>query len=88
MIFTAIISLSLILIGVLLAVLPSSNGFPQEVTDAANYIGSYMGIFDVIVPMSTIADIVTLVIIFELALFSFKAVRWIVSYMPLIGGRG
>jgi len=87
MIFTLILSFAVSIVTSILNILPLSDGFPSEVDSAFAYIGSYMSIFDVIVPIETIGTIVVLVIYFELALFAFKALKWIVSYLPFVGGK-
>lgn len=88
MIISALITVTLFVVTLLVAVLPNSAGFPPEVASSFSYVGSYIGIMDVIVPMSTVAQIITLVIFFELAVFAFKAVRWAFSFIPIVGGRG
>lgn len=88
MIISALITVTVFVVGLLIGVLPLSTGFPSEVGESFAYVGSYIGIMDVLVPMATVAQIITLVIFFELALFAFKAVRWAFTFVPLIGGRG
>jgi hypothetical protein len=88
MIITALINLASFIANTLLVPFPTSSGFPTEVNDAIAFIGSYAGILDPIVPIQTLATVVGLVVTFELAVFAFKGLRWLVSHVPFVGGRG
>jgi len=88
MITTAIITLSAFLVSTVLLIFPPSQGFPVEVSEAVTFIGGYVGIFDPLIPMATLAQILGLVIAFELAVFGFKGFKWVISHIPMIGGRG
>jgi len=72
----------------ILAIFPSSTGFPSEVQTAVDYIAGYVAILDPLFPIATMLQILTLVITFELAVFGFKGVKWIISHLPMVGGRG
>lgn len=63
-------------------------GFPQVVHDAFTTLGGYIGIIDVFVPLSIVGFAVTSVLIIEIALFGFKAIKWFMSFIPLFGGKG
>jgi hypothetical protein len=88
MIFTAIITLSAVIVSTILLIFPTSSGFPVEVDNAVSFIGGYVGMFDPLIPMSTLGQILVLVLTFELAVFGFKAFKWVISHVPLVGGRG
>ena len=88
MIISAFINFASYSVNLLLALFPSSNGFPIEVSNSISIISGYIGILSPIVPIDTMATIISLIISFELAVFSFKGLKWIFSFIPLIGGRG
>jgi len=72
----------------LINMFPYSDGLPQEVHSAAQYIGGYYGMFSPLIPLGTLFTAVTLVLTCELAIFGFRTLKWVVSHLPLIGGRG
>jgi hypothetical protein len=43
---------------------------------------------DVFVPVSVMLWCLTLVFGVEIAIFGFKTIKWIISFIPLIGGKG
>jgi hypothetical protein len=89
MITDALMSFALTIVNFLVGIFPSSEGLPEEVTTAVETIGGYVGILDPIVPISTLATVLGLLITFELAVFAFKGVRWAVSFLPFgVGGKG
>jgi len=69
----------------LTAILPSSSGLPADVSSALSDFGGYVGILDPILPIGTLATVFALVVAYELAVFCFKTVRWVVGYIPFIG---
>jgi len=38
-------------------------------------------------PTPNIPPIISLIVVFELSIFGFKAFKWVLSYVPFIGGR-
>lgn len=72
-------------ISTIVSVLPSSSGLPADVQTSLVTFGGYVGILDPILPVSTMATVFGLVIAFELAIFAFKGIRWVVGYIPFIG---
>jgi len=88
MITTALIKMSDYILSIIFGFLPASSGFSSEFTTAFTQIGGYMILIDTIVPLAVLAQCLTLVIAFELIVFSFKGLRFLVSYMPIFGGRG
>jgi hypothetical protein len=88
MITNALISLAVAVLNGILFIFPASLGFPQEVFDAVDYFSGFVGMLDPIVPISTLATVVGLIVTFELAVFSFKGLKWLFSHIPFVGGRG
>jgi len=72
----------------LIQVFPVSQGFPEEAHGAASYIGSFFGMFDPLIPMGTLLTVLTLVFGVEIAIFGFRTLKWLISHLPLIGGKG
>jgi len=72
----------------LINLLPKGTGFPSEVHSAFSTLGSYTGILDVFIPLSTLLFCLTTIFSVELAIFGFKTVKWLISHIPIIGGKG
>jgi len=72
----------------LINILPASTGFPPEVQNAFTTIGGYTKIFDPLIPWATMATCVALAFSVEIAIFGFKTLKWIISHVPIIGGKG
>lgn len=88
MITTAIINTAWGLISMVFNFLPQGGTFPEDAHQAMIYLGNYLGILDPLVPINTLGIIVTLVVGVELSIFSFKTIKWIISHIPMVGGRG
>lgn len=88
MITSFFISFALYVLQTIVAIFPASTGLPSDVTTALTQFGGYVGILSPILPIGTMATVFALVISFELAVFAFKGVRWLLSYVPIFGGRG
>lgn len=88
MIFTPFVNLCFIVLNFIINVLPDGGGFPTEVHDAVVGLGGFIGIWSPIIPISTLATCVGLAFSVEIAIFGFKTVKWLVSHIPWIGGKG
>lgn len=75
-------------INFLIGLFPNGTGFPTEVHTAFSTLGGYIGLIDVLVPVSTMLWCLTLIFGVEIAIFGFKTVKWIISHIPFIGGKG
>lgn len=87
MILTALILMGIFIVDTILLIFPSSSGFPVQVDTAITSISGYVGILSPILPLSTMSQILALIIIYELSIFGFKAFKWLFSYIPFIGGK-
>lgn len=85
MITTAFISMAYYILGFFISLFPVSSGFPSDVSAAFTWIGGYAGMLDPLVPMSTLASTVSIVIAVELIIFGYKILSWIFSKVPLFG---
>jgi len=88
MITTLILNIAYYFVLVLFSVFPTSSGFPPEVLEAITQISGYTALINTLVPMDTLGRILILVTAFELTVFAWKGLRFIVGYIPLVGGRG
>jgi len=75
------------ILNILLSIFPTSSGFSSETITAFQTVGGYTTIINTIVPMNTLGQILGLVIAYEILLFTFRGVRFIIGYIPLIGGK-
>jgi len=87
MITDAILNIAYFAVSGLVSALPAGGGFPSEVHAAATALGGYAGVLDSILPIPTLLATTTLVFTFELAIFGFKTAKWLLSYVPFIGGK-
>jgi len=88
MITTALINIAYYVLNLLFSAFPTSTGFPADVQTAITTFGGYTAIINTLVPMSTLGYILGLVITFELAVFAFKGLRFVLGYVQLVGGKG
>jgi len=88
MITTGFVYFANYILSIIVSVFPVSTGFPAEVLTAFSQIGGYTAIVDTLVPLSTMATIVGLIVAFELVIFAFKGLRFIMGYVPVVGGKG
>lgn len=88
MITSAFLLISAYILNLLFDFFPDSTGFSSDFITAFDTIGGYMVLIGTLVPLPILAQCVTLVITFELSVFAFKGLRFVLSYFPLFGGRG
>lgn len=67
---------------------PSSTGFPSSFHTAVISLGGYLHILDPLVPINIMLTCLTLIFSVEVGIFGFKTLRWLISHIPFIGGRG
>lgn len=72
----------------LINMFPLSTGLPPEATQAVQYIGGFFGMFAPLIPMGTLLAVLTIVFSVEIGIFGFRTLKWVVSHLPLIGGKG
>jgi len=88
MIFTGFIYVVVFLLGIIIDLLPTSTGFPADVTTAFATFAGYVQILDVMLPIATLGTVLGILISVDIAIFSFKTLKWLISHLPVIGGRG
>lgn len=87
MIVSGFIYLGSFIAGLILQVFPNSSGIPQEGLNAIAIFSGYVGMFNPIIPIPTMLTIIGLVIAFEILIFGFETIRFILSYIPFINGK-
>lgn len=88
MIVTAFLNILTYFLELIVLVFPEGEGFPDVVHTSAQQVGGYVGILDPIFPIDTLYTIITLVIVIEIAILGFKSLKWLLSHIPFVGGRG
>jgi len=88
MISSAFIALASFALSLVIAVFPTSSGFPPEFADSVSFIAGYAGMFDSLVPLATLVSAVTILLSVELIVLTFKGTKWLFGHLPFIGGRG
>jgi hypothetical protein len=69
-------------------IFPSGGGFPESFHTAMSSLGEYLHLLDPIVPISILLTCLLIIFGVEIAIFGFKTIKWIISHIPLIGGKG
>ena len=82
------INLSTYILSGIIGLFPVGTGFSATVHSAFSGLGAYLGILDPLIPISTLISAVTLIVSVELALYSFRSLKWLISHIPAIGGKG
>jgi len=88
MIFTSFVYLAAYVLGFIVDILPSSTGFPSDVQTAFNTMGGYVQLLDTLLPIGTLAIVLGILVSVDVAIFGFKTFKWLVSYIPFVGGKG
>jgi len=88
MIFSAFVYLSAYVLSAIVAILPSGTGFPADVQSAFNTMAGYVQILNTLLPLSTLAAVLVILVAADLAVFAFKTLKWLISHIPFVGGRG
>jgi len=88
MIFTGFVYLGAYIVQFFASVLPQSVGFSDSVVSAFATMAGYVQILDTLLPLSTLAIVLSVIISVDIAIFGFKTVKWLVSHLPFVGGRG
>lgn len=88
MITETLLTISNFVISIIINLFPAGTGFPSSVHTAASYLGQNVGFLNPIIPLETLQQILLLIIGIEILIFTFKTVKWAVSFLPFVGGRG
>jgi len=88
MLTTAFINFAYFLINGLISFLPTGGTFSSTIHTATQSLGGYLHIIDPLVPISTLAAAIALLVSVEIAIFGFRTLKWVFSHIPWIGGRG
>jgi len=87
MIIDAFLGILVYVLNIVINIFPNGAGLPQQVHTASVAIGGYAHTFDALLPIDTLFTVLILTITVQLAVSAFQALRWLISYVPFIGGR-
>jgi len=85
MITSGFLYLTSLIISTLLTVFPASDGLPSEFSTALTTLSGYVGILDPLVPISTLASAVGIILLYEATIFGFRGLTWIYQRIPFLG---
>lgn len=85
MISSFFISLGAGILGLVIGVLPLSEGLPADIESTLISIASYINVFSYIFPVGSLFSAVTVVLAFELLWWAFWGVMWIWKRIPILG---
>lgn len=88
MITTAIINLAYFFISGIIGFFPVGQSLPSLVHSSAIWLGGYLALINDMVPIATLATVIGVVFATEIALFGFRTIKWVISHLPFIGGKG
>lgn len=66
--------------------MPTTEGFPDGVETAFDFIGSSLNALDSFLPVQTLLIVIGVLFATEIGIFGFKVLRWLTSYIPFLGG--
>jgi len=72
----------------MLLLFPNGSGFPPAVHTSAQTVGGYVGILSPVFPIETLYQVLVYIIVIEIAILGFKSLKWLLSHVPFVGGRG
>jgi hypothetical protein len=72
----------------LINLLPTGTVFPSSVHTAFSTLGGYFGIMDSFISLSVLYWCLITIFGVEVAIFGFKTIKWVISHLPWIGGKG
>lgn len=72
----------------LVAKLPTSTGFPDEMVDGFDYLASFGSLLNTLLPVTTLSLALGILILVDNSAFGFKTFKWVISHLPFIGGKG
>jgi len=70
------VTLGVLIITAIIVFLPTGS-LPTEIITSFENIFGYLYMFDAIIPINTILQIISLFVTFELVIYSWKALNWI-----------
>jgi len=76
------------LVNGLINMLPASQGIPADAFVALRMIGGDIGMFNGVFPTSTLLLCLTIVFGGAIGIYGFRTLKWVISHLPWIGGRG
>jgi len=88
MIFTAFVSFASFILSIIVGILPAGSGFPPQIAAAFSTFGGYVQTLSTIFPVGTLFTVLVILFSVDIAIFGFKTFKWLISFVPFVGGRG
>jgi len=88
MITTALVDFAYYGIASVINALPASAGLPAWIMTGAAGLGGYLSMANIIAPVPVMLAGLTIVFGTDIAIWTYKGVKSIISHIPFIGGRG
>jgi len=73
-----------IIVTAILGILPDGGAFPSSVGEAIGWIFAFLRSYDFILPYSTLMTVLTIGLVWELFLFVWWFVHWVLRKIPLL----
>jgi len=87
MILTIPLTIVYFIIRGLLFALPNSQGLPDVVSTLFSYVFGFLYAFDFLLPVSTVVLILSISLIFELAVQAWHGIHWVLRKIPALNIR-
>jgi len=84
MIFTIFFNLVYFMLSMVISNLPTSSGFPDAFSDGFLYVFKFLYAFDFLLPVSVLVLCLSLVLSFELAIFFWHGIHWLLRKIPFL----
>lgn len=85
---TFLINLTYTFVQFIINLFPVGVPFGSAVHNGFVTIGGYIHTLDALIPFNTLLICLTLLFSVELAIFSFRTLKWVLSHIPMFGGKG
>lgn len=76
------------LLSLVVGLFPTSTGFSSGFSTAASQMSGYVGLINTLLPVDTLAIAISTLVTVQLSVFGFKSFKWLLSHLPIVGGRG
>jgi len=84
MITSLFVTTAYYILSFIIELFPVSAGFPSEVPSAFQYLGGYVGMLDPLIPVDTLLTAVSILLVVELGILSFRILSWLIGKIPFM----
>lgn len=71
-----------------IGIFPDSTGFSSSFHNAFIYAGGKLNAFDYMVSLSDLKICLVILVSAEILIWKWETIKWVISHLPFIGGRG